>query len=193
MQLEFPLPICSRHVPLASQIGLFLVSHPPRRQSFKDMHPCVSGSPQQGSGWFSPVSELTCEPPLCGRISQNSRFGGCVHWVPHYVGRGDSREGDRFLGATSLLAVLHSIFLADTFVLFLSSHSRLHCSITMNETIVLNTNVAFKSRLVPVFKATGRSVLNVNYLRLTINLTQAPLVCVEEGRERTRLEKGRLF
>lgn len=51
-----------------------------------------------------------------GRISQNARFGGGVHWAPHYVGRGDSRDGDRFLGATSLLAVLHRVFLADKFV-----------------------------------------------------------------------------
>lgn len=71
------------------------------------------------SGWFSSVSELTYEPSLCGRISQNATFGGSVHWAPHYVGRGDSREEDRFLGAISLLAVLHRIFLADKFVFFI--------------------------------------------------------------------------
>lgn len=63
-------------------------------------------------------------------------------------------EGGRrvFLGgATSLLAVLHRIFLADAFVegrfspvfVFLSSHTRSHCSLTMNEAVVLHMNVAF--------------------------------------------------
>lgn len=74
-------------------------------------------------------------------------FRGSVHWAPHYVGSGDSREEDRFLGATSLLAVLHRISLAAKIVfflvfVFLSSHSRLHCSITMNESVALNTNGA---------------------------------------------------
>lgn len=65
-----------------------------------------------------------------------------VHWAPHYVGGGDSGEGDRFLGAPSLLAVLHRIFLADEFVfsqfVILSFHSGLLCYITMNKSIVLN-------------------------------------------------------
>ena len=149
MQPKFPLPICSPHVPLASQLGLFLVSCPPAGSHLKTcIHVSLAHLCWICSGWFSSVSELTYEPPLCGRISQNARFGGGVHWAPHYVGRGDSREEDRFLGATSLLAVLHRIFLADKFVffvvfVFLSSHSRLHSSITLNETVVLNTNVAF--------------------------------------------------
>ena len=155
MQPEFPLPICSPHVLLASQLGLFLVSRPPAGSHLKTcIYVSLAHLCWMRLGWFSPVSELTYEPPLRGRISQDARFGGGVHWAPHYVGRGDSREEDRFLGATSLLAVLHRIFLADIFVffgvfVFLSSHSRLHCSVGMNETVVLNTNVAFKSRLVP--------------------------------------------
>ena len=143
-----PSVLCMFHLHLS--LACFWFHVPPAGSHSKTcIHVSLAHLCRIHSGWFSPVSELTCEPPLCGRISQNARFGGCVHWAPHYVGRGDSREEDRFLGATSLLAVLHSIFLADTFVFFLSSHSRLHCSITMNETIVLNTNVAFKSRLVP--------------------------------------------
>ncbi len=119
MQPAFPLPICSPHVPLASQLGLFLVSCPPAGSHLKTfIHVSVAHLCWICSGWFSAVSELTYAPPLCGRISQNATFGGSVHWAPHYVGRGDSREEDRFLGATSLLAVLHRIFLADKSVFF---------------------------------------------------------------------------
>lgn len=149
LEIFCSLPICSPHVPLASQLGLFLVSCHPAGSHLKTcLHVSLAHLCCIRSGWFSTVSELTYEPPLCGRISQNTGFGGGAHWAPHYVGRRDSREGNRFLGATSLLAVLHRIFLADTFVFFvvfvlLSSHSRLHCSITMNEIVVLNTNVVF--------------------------------------------------
>lgn len=117
----------------------------PCRRSLKDMHPCVSGSPLLDP----PRVDQHCKwidlwAPMCGHISQNTRFGGGVHWEPHCVGSGNSRERDGFLGATSLLAVLHRIFLADKLSLcsfLVSSHSRLQCSITMNETIVLHTNV----------------------------------------------------
>lgn len=116
--------LCSPSSPCPSVpcvFHLFSVSCPTAGSHLKT---CIHVSPAHlcwiCSGWFSSVSELTCEPPQCGRISQKARFGGCVHWAPHYVGREDSREGDRFLGATSLLAALHRIFLADEFVFFFS-------------------------------------------------------------------------
>lgn len=135
MQPEFSLPICSLRVPLASQLGLFLVSCPPAGSHLKTcIHVSLAHLCWIRSGWFSPVSELTYEPPLCGRISQNAKLGGSVHWAPHYVERRDSREEDRFLGAKSLLAVLHRNVLAEKKVffivfVFLSTHSRLHCSV----------------------------------------------------------------
>lgn len=121
----------------------------PCRHTFKDIYPCVSGSPLSDPTWVvqhSKWSDLWA--PMCGRISQNARFEDGEHWAPHYVGRGDSRDRGRILAVISLLAVLHRIFLADKFVclasfVFLSSHFLSHCYITMNETVVLTTSVAF--------------------------------------------------
>ena len=91
---------------------------------------------------------------MCGRISQNTRLEDDERWAPHYVGRGDSRDRGRFLGAISPLAVLHRIFLADKFVciasfVFLFSPSLLHCHITVNETVVLTKSLAFEMWLLP--------------------------------------------
>lgn len=66
-----------------------------------------------------------------------------VVFTGHLIMFGEGTRGGGggwFLGATSLLALLHRIFLADEFVfVFPSFHSGLHRYITMNETIVLNT------------------------------------------------------
>lgn len=100
IQPEFSLPICSLHVTLASQLGLFLIPCPPAGSHLKTRirvslaHLCWIHS-----GWFCSVSELTYEPSLRGRISQNAWFGDSLHWTPHYVGGVGSREEDRFFGS----------------------------------------------------------------------------------------------
>lgn len=69
----------------------------PCGQSFKDMHPCVSDSPPSNAPWVVQHCKwIELWALMCGRISQNARFVGGVHWAPHYVGRGDSRDGGSF-------------------------------------------------------------------------------------------------
>lgn len=70
------------------------------------------------SGWFSSVSELTYEPPLCGRISQNTRFRRQCSLGPSLCWKRGLRGGGQVLVARSLLALFHRVFLADKFRFF---------------------------------------------------------------------------
>lgn len=162
------VPTSSPDVQLTSQHAVFLVLRSPASSHLKT---CICVSLAHfcwiHSEWFCSERELTYYPPLCGRISQNSRFGGSAHWGPHFVGRGDSREEDRvFWGSTSLLAVLQRNFLADKFV------SEVHVcfsltSITMNETIVSSTKERFSQSYRILQQPEGlSSVLNTHTYRI---------------------------